>query len=264
MCTRALLLSALLVTPALHAQGVSFDGNTQAQADIGQQLTFTIDTTDLPAGVHCALTMEIASSGQVPLAAEQVPAAAMPMTRTLTAKAAGMLVAQLDCRDAGGAHHVATLQIASDQPPSPDPTDGACGVAHGDTTDNIPTGTAACAAGDQQITDDGTDSGLFEWSCQGSEGGSDAYCMAVQEVAPPPHPSEGASFHGARSGFLAQTDTVSWDFPHAENCLAAGDWSGSQPASGTFSRDYFLGGQRSYQITCTNAAGAVTRTVALP
>lgn len=31
-----------------------------------------------------------------------------------------------------------------------------------------------------------------------------------------------------------------------------------------FSHDYFIGGRRSYQITCTNASGAVTRTVALP
>lgn len=257
------LLGTLLV-PGAYAAGVTFDGETEAEASVGAVVSFHIDVSDLAPGDDCGLALEVAGSGVPPMVEEQVPTGVQPTQRALRVLAPGTYVAQLDCRAAGGAHHVAFLTATSDDPPPPDPVDGACGAAHGTSVPAMPTGADACAAGNRDVIDTGEDSGLYEWACRGMDGGTDAYCMAVVETAPPPDPGEAASYTGNRSGWLSQTDTLDWDFPHAQSCVASGDWSGTKAPTGTYSVTRFLAGTRTYTLSCSNAAGLATRTVTLP
>jgi hypothetical protein len=58
------------------------------------------------------------------------------------------------------------------------PVTGACGSGNGVTTPNIPSGSSACSAGTQSVTDSTGSDGAFNWTCQGAHGGGNATCSA--------------------------------------------------------------------------------------
>jgi hypothetical protein len=62
-----------------------------------------------------------------------------------------------------------------------------------------------------------------------------------------------------------QTATLTWFAPGATSCTATGDWSGSQPASGTQIFTPTVPGYTTYTLTCTpNGSNSVTLTASGP
>lgn len=140
------------------------------------------------------------------------------------------------------------------------PVNGACGIAQGTNTAAYPT-TAACATGAQQSVDAvGTD-GSFNWTCQGSNGGSNASCAAPKLVsgscgtAASVETQTYPSANHCATGTVQSTDTTAADNTFNWNCSGSNGGANVScsapkpvPVNGTCgtanavsSRDYPLG-----------------------
>lgn len=253
------------------AAGVAFSSAGEGATDDlsvmqGDSVVLHYDTLGADAALPpCLLTVEKSGSGVAPGLAAQIDGALSGATQALSTLTSGDFVAQLDCRQADGGFHVAWLRVASSGGPPPSPVNGACGASHGKVVPSMPQDAEACSAGEKVVHDDASESGVFEWSCEGSHGGSTDFCMAIAGTEPGAPPDENASFTGTRSGALRKSDTLQWDFPEATDCEASGNWSGPKPTTGSQSINYFwLPGSKTYGLTCSNDAGSAARSVTLP
>lgn len=142
---------------------------------------------------------------------------------------------------------------------------GLCGQANGGTFSSFPAAGGLCPSGTSAITDGQGADGTFNWSCQGSYGGTTAQCAATRYVAPPV--DQGASFSGAVSKKLFNvTHTLTWNWPNATSCTASGAWGDAKAISGSqsFSYSALLGApSKTYTITCSGAGGSASKTVTL-
>lgn len=239
-------------------------GGDDTTAEPGETFTLTIDTRDGGVVLTCELTQEIAGSGIAPRFNELVSTPA-PASRRFRIDTPGTYGWHLNhCADDTGSPVTASEYVRVVVPSDATPVDGVCGPADGQIVADFPSEADACGAGTMVIVNDDPAGGVYNWSCVGTDGGTDAYCMAV--VATPPAPDEGASFSAERTGVLwNKTDILHWDFPAADGCVARGDWSGSLAPAG--SSQYALplfAGSRTYTLDCTNAAGTVSWSRTLP
>lgn len=61
--------------------------------------------------------------------------------------------------------------------------------------------------------------------------------------------------------FIGQPFVLSWTSAGATSCTAGGDWSGSEPTSGSTTITPSAAGSLSYSLTCTSTGGTATATV---
>lgn len=265
------LLLAVGFTTAAHAAAIQAvtaanpSGASDVSAVVGETITVRIDTTGENGPQDCGLVFEELSSGVVPAMRESINSDGAVIERDYRVERAGDFAWMLeDCSDVFDGSQRVIVRVDH----SGDPIDGQCGDAHGQLIARFPSSAAACSAGDLDVTDASGQDGVYDWRCLGSLGGTDDYCMAIvyDEPEPVPSPDQDATFTGQRTGGLfARQDELNWDFPHATDCQASGDWSGARAPRGSADmRIGFLSPQKTYVLTCSNEAGEAQKIVFLP
>ena len=99
----------------------------------------------------------------------------------------------------------------------------------------------------------------YSLSCRGPGGAASASIKVTVASPPPP-----AISFSAASAVVALTapDTLLWSTTGADNCIASGGWSGTQPNSGRFSTGPVTK-QTSYTLTCHGLGGTASSSVTI-
>lgn len=125
----------------------------------------------------------------------------------------------------------ATDTCTSTPPPPTGKVDGVCGSGNGVSSYAIPTGTAACGKGTQQISDSTATDGQFNWMCLGSDGGVNVSCAAPKPTLVDGQcgPGNGVTTTSIPSGsnacargVFAASDSNAADGAYNWSCLGAG------------------------------------------
>jgi hypothetical protein len=103
------------------------------------------------------------------------------------------------------------------------------------------------------------DTATYLLSCRGPGGSASASVKVAVAPAPPPAISLSAA---SAVVALAAPDTLVWSTTGAENCIASGGWSGTQPNSGRFSTGPVTK-QTSYTLTCHGIGGTASSSVTI-
>ena len=101
-------------------------------------------------------------------------------------------------------------------------------------------------------------SATYTLACTGA-GGTTTRTATVTVNIPPPPPASLLFEANPKSLSSGQTTYLAWDAQNTTSCVASGDWSGSQPANGTFISPPLTSG-KIYTLTCTGPGGSITDT----
>jgi hypothetical protein len=108
------------------------------------------------------------------------------------------------------------------------------------------------ASGSQSVTPTAVGTATYTLSCMGPGGSGKASATAAVAAPPPPTVTISALPTSVISG---QSTTLTWSSTHATKCTASGNWSGTEPTSGT-SVDVVTEGTATFTLTCTGSGGS--------
>ena len=117
---------------------------------------------------------------------------------------------------------------------------------------------AKATSGSQTFTFNTAGERTFTLSCTGPDG-DDTASRTVSVVAPPPAPT--LTLSAPSSVMVDEPINLNWNSPQADSCQASGAWGGSRPNQGSATRTFSTPGTRTFELTCENDTGEISRSV---